>query len=79
MPRTYQAASGVGAKNMRELRFSNGKSDNDSVSSELEATCKFNFDIDKVPGVTRSVLLYSQQTTRCPPLAGSLIPDRCEA
>ncbi|MEZ9239593.1 aspartate-semialdehyde dehydrogenase [Vibrio splendidus] len=69
---TYQAASGAGAKNMRELISQMGVI-NDSVSSELANPSSSILDIDKkVADTIRSSSFPTDQFGA--PLAGSLIP-----
>ncbi|NOI65664.1 aspartate-semialdehyde dehydrogenase [Vibrio sp. 99-8-1] len=69
---TYQAASGAGAKNMRELISQMGVI-NDSVSSELADPSSSILDIDrKVADTLRSSSFPTDQFGV--PLAGSLIP-----
>ncbi len=69
---TYQAASGAGAKNMRELISQMGVI-NDSVSSELANPASSILDIDKkVADTIRSSSFPTDQFGA--PLAGSLIP-----
>ncbi|PSU51091.1 aspartate-semialdehyde dehydrogenase [Photobacterium frigidiphilum] len=69
---TYQAASGAGAKNMRELINQMGVI-NDTVSSELANPATSILDIDrKVSETLRSPGFPSQEFGA--PLAGSLIP-----
>ncbi|MGF1686236.1 aspartate-semialdehyde dehydrogenase [Photobacterium japonica] len=69
---TYQAASGAGAKNMRELISQMGVI-NDAVSSELANPATSILDIDrKVADAMRSADFPSQEFGA--PLAGSLIP-----
>jgi aspartate-semialdehyde dehydrogenase len=69
---TYQAASGAGAKNMRELINQMGVI-NDTVSSELANPATSILDIDrKVAETLRSPGFPSQEFGA--PLAGSLIP-----
>ncbi|KWU02016.1 MAG: aspartate-semialdehyde dehydrogenase [Vibrio toranzoniae] len=69
---TYQAASGSGAKNMRELISQMGVI-NDSVSSELANPSSSILDIDKkVADTIRSSSFPTDQFGA--PLAGSLIP-----
>ncbi|MEJ2763242.1 aspartate-semialdehyde dehydrogenase [Photobacterium sp. MCCC 1A19761] len=69
---TYQAASGAGAKNMRELISQMGVI-NDAVSSELANPATSILDIDrKVADVMRSADFPAQEFGV--PLAGSLIP-----
>ncbi|CAG20958.1 aspartate-semialdehyde dehydrogenase [Photobacterium profundum] len=69
---TYQAASGAGAKNMRELINQMGVI-NDTVSSELANPATSILDIDrKVSETLRSSGFPSQEFGA--PLAGSLIP-----
>jgi len=69
---TYQAASGAGAKNMRELISQMGVI-NDSVSSELADPSSSILDIDKkVAETIRSSSFPTDQFGV--PLAGSLIP-----
>ncbi|MDH5915024.1 aspartate-semialdehyde dehydrogenase [Vibrio splendidus] len=69
---TYQAASGAGAKNMRELISQMGVI-NDSVSSELVNPSSSILDIDKkVADTIRSSSFPTDQFGA--PLAGSLIP-----
>lgn len=69
---TYQAASGAGAKNMRELISQMGVI-NDAVSSELADPSTSILDIDrKVAEVMRSSNFPAQEFGV--PLAGSLIP-----
>lgn len=69
---TYQAASGAGAKNMRELITQMGVI-NDAVSSELANPATSILDIDrKVAEAMRSADFPSQEFGA--PLAGSLIP-----
>ncbi|CAH6880903.1 aspartate-semialdehyde dehydrogenase [Vibrio chagasii] len=69
---TYQAASGAGAKNMRELISQMGVI-NDSVSSELANPASSILDIDKkVADAIRSSSFPTDQFGA--PLAGSLIP-----
>ncbi|SHO55997.1 aspartate-semialdehyde dehydrogenase [Vibrio quintilis] len=69
---TYQAASGAGAKNMRELISQMGVI-NDSVSSELANPASSILDIDrKVAETIRSSSFPADQFGV--PLAGSLIP-----
>ncbi|GAL07540.1 aspartate-semialdehyde dehydrogenase [Photobacterium aphoticum] len=69
---TYQAASGAGAKNMRELISQMGVI-NDAVSSELANPATSILDIDrKVAEAMRSADFPSQEFGA--PLAGSLIP-----
>ncbi|MEI8634889.1 aspartate-semialdehyde dehydrogenase [Vibrio sp. PP-XX7] len=69
---TYQAASGAGAKNMRELISQMGVI-NDSVSSELANPASSILDIDrKVAETIRSNSFPTSQFGA--PLAGSLIP-----
>jgi aspartate-semialdehyde dehydrogenase len=69
---TYQAASGAGAQNMRELIAQMGVI-NDSVSSELANPASSILDIDrKVAETIRSSTFPTQQFGA--PLAGSLIP-----
>ena len=69
---TYQAASGAGAQNMRELIAQMGVI-NDSVSSELANPSSSILDIDrKVAETIRSADFPTQQFGA--PLAGSLIP-----
>jgi aspartate-semialdehyde dehydrogenase len=69
---TYQAASGAGAKNMRELISQMGVI-NDSVSSELANPASSILDIDrKVAETIRSGSFPTEQFGV--PLAGSLIP-----
>jgi len=69
---TYQAASGAGAKNMRELISQMGVI-NDSVTSELANPASSILDIDKqVAETLRSSSFPSEQFGV--PLAGSLIP-----
>lgn len=69
---TYQAASGAGAKNMRELISQMGVI-NDSVTSELANPSTSILDIDrKVADTLRSSDFPSQEFGV--PLAGSLIP-----
>lgn len=69
---TYQAASGAGAKNMRELISQMGVI-NDSVSSELANPASSILDIDrKVAETIRSHSFPTEQFGA--PLAGSLIP-----
>ena len=69
---TYQAASGSGAKNMRELISQMGVI-NDSVSSELANPASSILDIDKkVADTIRSSSFPTDQFGA--PLAGSLIP-----
>lgn len=69
---TYQAASGAGAKNMRELISQMGVI-NDSVTSELANPATSILDIDrKVADTLRSSDFPAQEFGA--PLAGSLIP-----
>ncbi|PJC88317.1 aspartate-semialdehyde dehydrogenase [Vibrio sp. HA2012] len=69
---TYQAASGAGAKNMRELISQMGAI-NDSVSTELADPSSSILDIDrKVAETIRSSSFPTEQFGA--PLAGSLIP-----
>ncbi|SEG32178.1 aspartate-semialdehyde dehydrogenase [Vibrio hangzhouensis] len=69
---TYQAASGAGAKNMRELISQMGVV-NDAVSSELANPASSILDIDrKVADTIRSSAFPTDQFGV--PLAGSLIP-----
>ena len=69
---TYQAASGAGAKNMRELISQMGVI-NDSVNSELANPASSILDIDKkVADTIRSSSFPTDQFGA--PLAGSLIP-----
>ncbi|MDX1303760.1 aspartate-semialdehyde dehydrogenase [Photobacterium sp.] len=69
---TYQAASGAGAKNMRELINQMGVI-NDTVSSELANPATSILDIDrKVAETLRSPSFPAQEFGA--PLAGSLIP-----
>ncbi|MFA0441645.1 aspartate-semialdehyde dehydrogenase [Vibrio sp. 10N.286.49.C2] len=69
---TYQAASGAGAKNMRELISQMGVV-NDAVTSELANPASSILDIDrKVADTLRSSSFPTEQFGA--PLAGSLIP-----
>lgn len=69
---TYQAASGAGAKNMRELISQMGVI-NDSVTSELANPSSAILDIDRK--VAETIRSHSFPTTEFgAPLAGSLLP-----
>jgi aspartate-semialdehyde dehydrogenase len=69
---TYQAASGAGAKNMRELLIQMGQI-NESVRAELATPASAILDIDrKVTSMLRDSSLSTEHFGA--PLAGSLIP-----
>jgi aspartate-semialdehyde dehydrogenase len=71
-PMTYQAASGSGAKNMRELLIQMGEL-SASVKSELEDPSSAILDIDRKVTETMRANGFSTKNFEVP-LAGSLIP-----
>jgi aspartate-semialdehyde dehydrogenase len=70
---TYQAASGAGAQNMRELLLQMGVL-RDSVASELADPSSWILDIDRKITETLRSPDFPKQNFRNTPLAGSLIP-----
>jgi len=70
---TYQAASGAGAQNMRELLLQMGAL-RDSVAAELADPSSWILDIDRKVTETLRSPDFPKQNFRNTPLAGSLIP-----
>jgi len=70
---TYQAASGAGAQNMRELLLQMGAL-RDSVAAELADPSSWILDIDRKVTATLRSTDFPKQNFRNTALAGSLIP-----
>ncbi len=70
---TYQAASGAGAQNMRELLSQMGAL-HDSVKAELADPASAILDIDRKVAETMRSSAFPTKNFRGAPLAGSLIP-----
>ena len=70
---TYQAASGAGAQNMRELLLQMGAL-RDSVATELADPSSWILDIDRKVTATLRSADFPKQNFRNTSLAGSLIP-----
>jgi aspartate-semialdehyde dehydrogenase len=70
---TYQAASGAGAQNMRELLLQMGAL-RDSVNTELNDPASWILDIDRKISATMRSPEFPTQNFRNTALAGSLIP-----
>jgi aspartate-semialdehyde dehydrogenase len=70
---TYQAASGAGAQNMRELLLQMGAL-RDSVNTELNDPASWILDIDRKISATMRSAEFPTQNFRNTALAGSLIP-----
>jgi aspartate-semialdehyde dehydrogenase len=70
---TYQAASGAGAQNMRELLLQMGAL-RDSVSTELNDPASWILDIDRKISTTMRSADFPTKNFRNTALAGSLIP-----
>lgn len=70
---TYQAASGAGAQNMRELLLQMGALHN-AVEAELAQPASAILDIDRKVAETMRSAAFPTRSFRNAPLAGSLIP-----